>query len=461
MMANSVTAIVALLQMGVLEIHPVGIARGATSASPDRIIFDLDPDETVPWEDVKEAVLVVKTLLENIGLAAFLKTTGGKGLHVVVAHRAHARLGPGQELHQGRRRAPRADVSRSLHGEAAQGLAARQDLHRLPAQRRGRDRGRRVFAARARRMRRCRRRSHGTSSPATCASSISTCRTCRSACSRRYDPWQTLAEQRWRSHLRHGEGRLQGELTRSGDPACAERAAIRTRNGSVTSTRKSSPRARCSTITPSNFDRRDQQHVLPDAGLGDARAMGGTGPDHFTFTLKAPRRITHEQRLRESESNVADSCERATVLGDKLGALLFQLPPFLKKDLPRLRRLPRAACPPAGASPSNSATIRGRTTKCTRRLRAAARSSASPIPTKATRRSSSRPIAVTCACAGRTTTIASSRPGPRGSPPGSTQNLRVFHARGRSARHAVCATPERSLGSAHPNLAPGSDPARM
>jgi uncharacterized protein YecE (DUF72 family) len=60
-------------------------------------------------------------------------------------------------------------------------------------------------------------------------------------------------------------------------------------------------------------------------------------PDRFRFTLKAPRRITHEQRLRESEPNVAEFLRRAEVLGDKLGALLFQLPPYLKKDLPRLR----------------------------------------------------------------------------------------------------------------------------
>jgi len=60
-------------------------------------------------------------------------------------------------------------------------------------------------------------------------------------------------------------------------------------------------------------------------------------PDHFAFTLKAPRRITHDQRLRESESNVAEFLRRAGVLGSRLGALLFQLPPFLKKDLARLR----------------------------------------------------------------------------------------------------------------------------
>jgi uncharacterized protein YecE (DUF72 family) len=60
-------------------------------------------------------------------------------------------------------------------------------------------------------------------------------------------------------------------------------------------------------------------------------------PPAFTFTLKAPRRITHELRLKEAESNVAEFLRRAATLGDKLGVILFQLPPFLRKDLPRLQ----------------------------------------------------------------------------------------------------------------------------
>lgn len=60
-------------------------------------------------------------------------------------------------------------------------------------------------------------------------------------------------------------------------------------------------------------------------------------PDQFTFTLKAPRRITHEMRLSGSETQVAEFVRRAGRLGNKLGVLLFQLPPFLRKDLPRLR----------------------------------------------------------------------------------------------------------------------------
>ena len=60
-------------------------------------------------------------------------------------------------------------------------------------------------------------------------------------------------------------------------------------------------------------------------------------PENFAFTLKAPRRITHEKRLREAGPDVAEFLRRAAALGDKLGVLLFQLPPYLKKDLPRLQ----------------------------------------------------------------------------------------------------------------------------
>lgn len=68
-------------------------------------------------------------------------------------------------------------------------------------------------------------------------------------------------------------------------------------------------------------------------------------PADFAFTLKAPRRITHEKRLAEAGADVAEFLRRAAVLGDKLGVILFQLPPFLKKDLSRLRDF-LAALPP-------------------------------------------------------------------------------------------------------------------
>jgi uncharacterized protein YecE (DUF72 family) len=56
-------------------------------------------------------------------------------------------------------------------------------------------------------------------------------------------------------------------------------------------------------------------------------------PDRFRFTLKAPRRITHDAKLRGTQENVAAFCGAATSLGDRLATLLFQLPPSFKKDV--------------------------------------------------------------------------------------------------------------------------------
>ena len=59
-------------------------------------------------------------------------------------------------------------------------------------------------------------------------------------------------------------------------------------------------------------------------------------PESFRFVLKASQRITHFKRLKEAGSDVEYFFEVAAVLGDRLGPALFQLPPNLKKDLPRL-----------------------------------------------------------------------------------------------------------------------------
>lgn len=60
-------------------------------------------------------------------------------------------------------------------------------------------------------------------------------------------------------------------------------------------------------------------------------------PEGFKFVLKAPQRITHFQRLKDTGDNVAYLAKTATALKEHLGPLLFQLPPYLKKDVPRLR----------------------------------------------------------------------------------------------------------------------------
>ncbi|MEP6471964.1 MAG: DUF72 domain-containing protein [Acidobacteriota bacterium] len=59
-------------------------------------------------------------------------------------------------------------------------------------------------------------------------------------------------------------------------------------------------------------------------------------PDGFTFALKASQQITHRKRLRDAGEAVSYFLQVATTLGDRLGPVLFQLPPNLKKDLPRL-----------------------------------------------------------------------------------------------------------------------------
>ena len=59
-------------------------------------------------------------------------------------------------------------------------------------------------------------------------------------------------------------------------------------------------------------------------------------PATFRFTLKSPRRITHDAKLANCQDLTAEFCRVAGTLGDQLGALLFQLPPSLKKDLARL-----------------------------------------------------------------------------------------------------------------------------
>ena len=71
-------------------------------------------------------------------------------------------------------------------------------------------------------------------------------------------------------------------------------------------------------------------------------------PAPYKLTLKAPRRITHDSRLKNAGSYVSGFCQVAGTLGDKLGALLFQLPPNLKKDVATfdafLAELPPKVC---------------------------------------------------------------------------------------------------------------------
>ncbi|MGH7829840.1 MAG: DNA ligase D, partial [Candidatus Binatia bacterium] len=80
---DSLPGLISLVQMSVLELHTWG-CRADLLERPDRLTFDLDPDPSVAWSRVIEAAQIVRRRLSDLGLACFVKTTGGKGLHVVV-----------------------------------------------------------------------------------------------------------------------------------------------------------------------------------------------------------------------------------------------------------------------------------------------------------------------------------------------------------------------------------------
>lgn len=75
--------LIALVQMGVLELHTWGSTKDHID-QPDRLIFDLDPDPAISWHRLEAAARSLRAYLEELGMNAFVKTTGGKGLHIVV-----------------------------------------------------------------------------------------------------------------------------------------------------------------------------------------------------------------------------------------------------------------------------------------------------------------------------------------------------------------------------------------
>jgi len=80
---DDAAGLLALAQFGVVEIHCRG-SRVVSPMNPDRLVFDLDPDERLGWSAVIDAALLLRDRLSDIGFTPFVKTTGGKGLHVVI-----------------------------------------------------------------------------------------------------------------------------------------------------------------------------------------------------------------------------------------------------------------------------------------------------------------------------------------------------------------------------------------
>jgi bifunctional non-homologous end joining protein LigD len=80
--AGKLSALLSLVQLGVLEFH-VWNARVDRLDRPDRMMLDLDPDPELPFSATVEAALALRARLAELGLESFVKTTGGKGLHLV------------------------------------------------------------------------------------------------------------------------------------------------------------------------------------------------------------------------------------------------------------------------------------------------------------------------------------------------------------------------------------------
>ncbi|KFF85009.1 DNA ligase D [Pseudomonas syringae] len=80
---DSVQALVGAAQMGAIELHTWGAMRDRIE-TPDHFVLDLDPDPALPWRSMIEATQMVLAVLEELGLEAFLKTSGGKGMHIIV-----------------------------------------------------------------------------------------------------------------------------------------------------------------------------------------------------------------------------------------------------------------------------------------------------------------------------------------------------------------------------------------
>ncbi|RMO18648.1 ATP-dependent DNA ligase [Pseudomonas cichorii] len=80
---DTVQALIGAIQMGAIEFHTWGATHGRIE-TPDHMVLDLDPDPALPWRSMIEATQMLLAVLEELGLEAFLKTSGGKGMHIIV-----------------------------------------------------------------------------------------------------------------------------------------------------------------------------------------------------------------------------------------------------------------------------------------------------------------------------------------------------------------------------------------
>ena len=144
---DGIAGLMDFVQAGVIEIHPWG-SRVERLEAPDRLIFDLDPGEDVPWSAVIAAAQEVRLRLDDRGLASFVKTSGGKGLHVVVPIAPEASWDAAKAFTASLAATMAAARSGSLCGDHGQARPPRPHLCRLFAQRSRCDGGCSLFPTR-------------------------------------------------------------------------------------------------------------------------------------------------------------------------------------------------------------------------------------------------------------------------------------------------------------------------
>ena len=144
---DDATGLFGLVQIGTLEIHDWGVSLDHIN-KPDRLVFDLDPDEGLPLPTLKAAAVEVREFLDDLGFKSFLKSTGGKGLHLVAPIAPKLGWAEVKAFAKAIADALVERPARPLHGEPAEAHARRQDLRRLSPQSARRLGHRQLFDAR-------------------------------------------------------------------------------------------------------------------------------------------------------------------------------------------------------------------------------------------------------------------------------------------------------------------------
>ena len=163
---DNAAALAWVVNLGCIELH-TWHSRVDDIERPDYLLIDLDPSEGNPWEFVREIALVVKEVMDELGLASYPKTSGATGLHILAPIRAGAAVPGGAAIREGARGGGRAARRRPgrRDDDVAGGRPARR-LRRLRPERARPDDRLGLLGRARRRTRGCRLRWSGRRSPA-------------------------------------------------------------------------------------------------------------------------------------------------------------------------------------------------------------------------------------------------------------------------------------------------------